>query len=166
MRVLALAGGLAGAVALSQYPEYSQQYVQRLSGAVDELGAVTFAFDTSAKVAGLTRDEALEQMQGSAFGDSFSGDMRSRINRYERLNSDYLALSGALPLERLARFYHISDPELARRTWDDFQPAVPVTPEGLIAAGIGFVTGWSVIAIGLGILFGRRRRDRHRSFVR
>ena len=59
MRILALAGGIAGAVALSQFPEFSQQYVQRLSGAVDELRAVTFAFDTAAKVGGLSREEAL-----------------------------------------------------------------------------------------------------------
>jgi len=43
MRILATAGGIAGAVALSQFPEFSQQYVQRLSGATDELRAVTVA---------------------------------------------------------------------------------------------------------------------------
>ena len=37
IRTLTLAGALAGAVSLSQFPEFSQQYLQRLSGAVDEL---------------------------------------------------------------------------------------------------------------------------------
>lgn len=36
-RVLALAGGLSGAVGLSQFPEFSQQYLQRLAGQVDAL---------------------------------------------------------------------------------------------------------------------------------
>ena len=40
MRAIAVAGGLAGAAGLSQFPEFSQQYVQRLGGAVDELTAV------------------------------------------------------------------------------------------------------------------------------
>ena len=35
LRVLAVAAGLAGAGTLSQFPEFSQQYVQRLGGAVD-----------------------------------------------------------------------------------------------------------------------------------
>ncbi|MEJ2018683.1 MAG: DUF2937 family protein [Maritimibacter sp.] len=105
MRILALAGGIAGAVTLSQFPEFSQQYVQRLSGAVDELRAVTLAFDTSARVAGLTRDEALDEMSGTSFGASFSEDLGQQVYRYDRLNADYQALARAAPLERLARFY-------------------------------------------------------------
>ncbi|MBU0778826.1 MAG: DUF2937 family protein, partial [Alphaproteobacteria bacterium] len=34
IRALALIGGLAGGAALSQYPEFSQQYLQRLAGQV------------------------------------------------------------------------------------------------------------------------------------
>lgn len=157
MRILALAGGIAGAAALSQFPEFSQQYVQRLSGAVDELRAVTFAFDTAAKVGGLSRDEALEELQGTRFGDSFSGDMRARIARFERLDADYAALAQAQPLQRLARFWHIRDADLARRTWDDFQPAVPLNSEGLVFAGLGYAGGWLAVALVLGALFGRRR---------
>jgi hypothetical protein len=158
MRILALAGGIAGAVALSQFPEFSQQYVQRLSGAVDELRAVTFAFDTTARVAGLSREEALDKMGGSDFTDSLRDDMRARIYRYERLNADYQALAAAAPLERLARFYRIRDADLARRTWDDYQPAVPVTAEGLTSAGIGFAGGWVLVSLLLALLLRPLRR--------
>ena len=160
MRILALAGGIAGAVALSQFPEFSQQYVQRLSGAADELRAVTFAFDTAARVGGFTREEALGELRGTGFGDQFSDDMRTRIYRYERLNADYQALASAQPLQRLARVWRIRDPELVQRTWDDFQPAVPVTSEGLIFAGIGYAGGWLLVTLVLGLLFGRRRLRR------
>ncbi len=160
MRILALAGGIAGAVALSQFPEFSQQYIQRLSGAADELRAVTIAFDTAARVGGLTREEALGELQGTRFGDQFSGDMRTRIYRYERLNADYQALASAAPLQRLARAWRFRDPELAQRTWDDFQPAVPVASEGLIFAGIGYAGGWLLVTLVLGLLFGRRRLRR------
>ena len=37
LRALTLAAGLTGAAGASQFPEFSQQYVQRLGGAVDEL---------------------------------------------------------------------------------------------------------------------------------
>lgn len=160
MRILATAGAIAGAVALSQFPEFSQQYVQRLSGAVDELRAVTIAFDTAARVGGLSREEALAQLKGTGFGDQFSDDMRTRIYRYERLNADYQALAGAAPLQRLARAWRFRDPELARRTWDDFRPAVPVTSEGLVFAGIGYAGGWLLVTLVLGALFGRRRTRR------
>ncbi|WP_300519133.1 DUF2937 family protein [Aliiroseovarius sp.] len=66
IRVLALVGGLGGAVTLSQFPEYSQQYLQRLAGAVDELSAVVAAFDASAAGFDLTRVEALAT--GIGFG--------------------------------------------------------------------------------------------------
>ena len=47
-KILAVAGGLAGAAGLSQYPEFSQQYTQRLAGQVDALGLVVADFEASA----------------------------------------------------------------------------------------------------------------------
>ncbi|GGD38445.1 DUF2937 family protein [Sinisalibacter lacisalsi] len=158
MRILALAGGIAGAVAMSQFPTFSQQYVQRLSGAVDELRAVTIAFDTTARVAGLSREEALGLMGGSEFQNRLRDDMRSRIYRYERLNADYQALAAAAPLERLAKAYRIRDADLARRTWDDFEPAMPMTTEGFVAAGIGFAAGWGLVTLLLGLALRPLRR--------
>ncbi len=32
LRAITLAGGIVGAAGMSQFPEYSQQYVQRLGG--------------------------------------------------------------------------------------------------------------------------------------
>ena len=162
MRILALAGGLAGAMALSQFPEFSQQYVQRLAGATDELRAVAIAFDTTARVAGLSREQALDAMGGTDFQDRLRDDMRARIYRYERLNADYQALAGAAPLQRLARFWHLSDLDLAERTWADFRPAVPVTAEGAIFGAIGFAGGWGIMSLLLGLFIRPRRRARLR----
>ena len=155
-----MAGGIAGAVALSQFPEFSQQYLQRLSGAVDELRLVTAAFDLTARASGLSREAALAEIGGTAFTDDLRANMAANFDRYERLEVDYNALSGVDPLSRLARFWHFRDVDLARRTWDDFRPAMPVTMDGLIFAGIGFGAGWALIAGLLGLLarpFRRRR---------
>ncbi|MEO1364377.1 MAG: DUF2937 family protein, partial [Pseudomonadota bacterium] len=59
-RALMLAGGFAGAALTSQFPEYSQQYTQRLGGAVDALAEVVADFDASARAEGLSREAALD----------------------------------------------------------------------------------------------------------
>lgn len=158
IRVLALVGGLGGAVTLSQFPEYSQQYLQRLAGAVDELSAVVAAFDASAAGFDLTRVEALERMGGSAFQNQLQEDMAANIARLERLGADYAALSGTAPLERLTMVWRLRDSELAARTWDDFRPAMPVTRDGALATGIGFGAGWLMVAGLLRGLIGLSRR--------
>ena len=154
IRTLTMAGGIAGAVALSQFPEFSQQHMQRMSGAVDELRGVVVAFDLTATANGLTRQEALNRMQGDDFQEGLRDTIETSIRRYERLSTNLTALRSATPLERLGQFYRFSDTDLAQRTWDDFKPAVPVTTDGLIAAGIGFLIGW----LGLGLLFAGLRR--------
>ena len=160
VRVLSLAGGLAGATGLSQFPEFSQQYLQRLGGAVDELSRVVADFDASAAAEGLTREAALAEMAGTQFVERRQTDMARTIARYNRLTADLAALRDATPFERAAQPQRFTDPEIVTRTWDDFKPAVPVTIEGLGFAGIGFVVGWFVLSVVLGLLgrpFRRRR---------
>ena len=55
LRAITMAGGLVGAAGLSQFPEFSQQYVQRLGGAVDELSRFVAEFDADAAAVGMTR---------------------------------------------------------------------------------------------------------------
>ena len=40
LKILSIVGAVAGAAGLSQFPEFSQQYLQRLAGKVDALGLV------------------------------------------------------------------------------------------------------------------------------
>ncbi len=149
IRTLSMAAGIAGAVGFSQFPEFTQQYMQRLSGAVDELRAIVLAFDATAASAGMTREEALADLDGSAFQSDLQTALAGQINRYEALSADYSALRQADPLARLAQLHRFTDPDLARRTWEDFRPAVPASTDGLMFAGIGFAGGW----LGLGLLF-------------
>jgi hypothetical protein len=144
--MIAIAGGLAGGVALSQFPEFSQQYLQRLAGQVDALGAVTADFDASAAKANLTREEALASMQGTDFLGFRQADMRTAFVRYERLNSDLTMLREAGPVERLMLPQRFDDLELLRATWGDYQAAVPATTAGLTTGAVGFGAGWAAIA--------------------
>ena len=146
LRLVALLGGLAGAAGMSQFPEYSQQYTQRLAGAVDELRVVVEDFDASAAAAGLTRDEALAELSGSAFLDRRQADMTRVIHRYERLDANLSAYAEAGPFARLGLTPQVADSEIAAKAWADFKPAVPLTVEGVGFAGIGYTGGWLVLA--------------------
>lgn len=159
MRKLALAGGVAGAVACSQFPEFSQQYLQRLAGQVDALTQVQSDFDATASKAGYTRDQALAELSGAGFVGAQGDMMRLTFTRLERLRGDLALLRSAAPLERMAMPHRLADRDLLRATWADFKPAVPVTSEGFIAAGVGYALGW-VLVMGVLALLGRVVRRR------
>ena len=142
LRILALAGGLAGGVGLSQFPEFSQQYLQRLAGQVDALSGVVQDFDRSATRNLMTRDQALAEMTGTPFLEDRRADLGATFARHDRISAHLTDLRAASPLARLAMPQKLGDAETLAATWADFRPAVPVTFDGLIAAAIGFVAGW------------------------
>lgn len=160
MALLRLTAAVLLAVVLSQFPAFSDQYVQRLGGQVDALTQVAADFDRSAERAGLTRGEALADLSGSAFRDAHARDMQRVFDRLGRARSDLALLRAASPLERIALPHRLRDVDTLRATWGDFRPAVPVTSSGLLAAGFGFLLGWVVAGL-LGRLFALpfRRRD-------
>ena len=161
-RVLAILGGVSGAVALSQFPEFSQQYLQRLAGKVDALTAVAVQFDATAAKNGMTREAGLAAMAGSPVLTDQQADMRATLARQAQLAGNLASLRDASPLVRLAMPQRFGDVETLRATYADFRPAIPATTEGAITAGVGYVGGWLLIG-GLGALlsrlFSRRRSD-------
>ncbi len=152
VRALTLAGGLAGAAGLSQFPEFSQQYVQRLGGAVDELGRVVADFDASAQAEGLSREQALEQMVGTDFVERRRADMQRSFERYARLRADLGALQSAGPFTRAYQVHRFSDRDIAGRAAMAFKPAVPLNFEGAIFALVGLLAGFTMVKTLLAIL--------------
>ena len=143
-RLIAGIGGLGLAVVLSQFPEYTQQYTQRLGGAVDELKVITEEFDRSANESGLTRSAALERY--STANDAFLAErgtsMTATFQRYDMLSDTLSRIQGAGPIERLQSLPAYLDTDIGRRTLENYQPAVPVTVEGILYAGAGFILGY------------------------
>ena len=161
-RALALVGGMSGAVGLSQFPEYSQQYIQRLAGAVDELTLFVQDFDSDAASVGLTREAALEDLAKSGdLGAARAETIGTTIVRYEKMSAALEVLQNSGPFTRAYNAVQFNDLDIAQAAMDDFKPAVPVTFEGAVFTGVGFFGGWIGIAILLGVLrlviFGRRR---------
>jgi len=158
-RILVFAGGLSGAVALSQFPEFSQQYVQRLAGQVDALARVEADFDRTATKAGLTREVALDELGTSGFSGQHAADLRATFARAEGLREDLALLRVAGVYERLVMPHRMADRALLQATWADFVPAVPVSLAGFLCAGIGYIAGWGLIS-GLLALLARPFRRR------
>ena len=147
-RMLAGVGGVGLAVMLSQFPEYAQQYTQRLGGAVDELRVVTADFDRAAQAAGLDREGALARYRASS--DSFLADrgesMQRTFVRYGQLSQTLEKIQGADPIERFKNLPAFLDTDIGRRTLENYQPAVPVTMEGLSYAAAGFGLGYLILS--------------------
>jgi len=147
-RIVACIGGLGLAVTLSQFPEYAQQYSQRLGGAVDELRVITEDFDRAAAIGGLDREQALARYGASS--DTFlagRGDsMAGTFSRYEQLRDTLARIQSAGPVERFQLLPAYMDSDIGLRTIENYQPAVPVTMEGVLYAGGGFLVGYLVMS--------------------
>jgi hypothetical protein len=153
-RTLALLGGLGLAVAFSQFPEYAQQYEQRLGGAVDELHAIVADFDQAAQKFGLGRQDALQHYLSSH--DSFLVDrgasMQRTLARYTALSEDLMQLQNAGPIQRLEHLGDYFDSDVGARALEAYKPAVPVTAEGFMWAIAGFIVGYLVVSVLVGFI--------------
>lgn len=156
-RAITLAAGLTGAATFSQFPEYSQQYVQRLGGAVDALSQVVADFDASAAAEGLTRAGALAQMTGSDFVDRRRADMERTFDRHARLSAQLQTVAEAGPFMR-AYYAAGADGEVARAALRNYEPAMPLTMPGAVFAGLGFLVGSGASSLIGGLLRAPFRR--------
>lgn len=160
-RIVAGLGGVGLALALSQFPEYAQQYTQRLGGAVDELKVITEDFDRAASEGGLDRATALARYSAST--DAFLADrgraMGGVFQRYEMLSATLAEIEGADAATRLRNLPAYLDTDIGQRTLAAYRPAVPLTAEAGLYAIAGFGLGYLVIAA-LGRLLGLVLRRR------
>jgi hypothetical protein len=147
-RMIAGVGGLGLALVLSQFPEYAQQYTQRLGGAVDELRVITEDFDRAAAEGGLDRATALGRYEASN-DDFLAGrgtSMTATFQRYDQLSTTLARIQNADAIERLQSLPAYLDTDIGRRTLESYKPAVPVTMEGILYAGAGFILGYLVLS--------------------
>ncbi|MEO1329118.1 MAG: DUF2937 family protein [Pseudomonadota bacterium] len=142
-QLLLLVFAALGAAVLSQGPSFADQYVQNLSGRIDELQRSIVAIERDV-AANLGRDESVSVLRA----------------RREKLTEHRGRLADAPPGLRLVELIRGYDREVADSALFDFQPSLPLTIEGgLHAVGgflIGRVLGWLLLS-GLGSF---RRRSR------
>lgn len=158
---MTMAFGLAGALSLSQAPEFAQQYRQRLGGALEELRRVVADFDADAAQNGMSRGEALTLHLTSPenlFRDRGTR-MQRTIERQALLEGQAAWFATLPPAARplaVARGY---DDTLLRGLWRDYEPGLPLTVQGGLWAAAGFGLG-AVLVILLTMPFQRWRRRR------
>lgn len=143
-RTASLAFGIVAAAALSQGPEFSQQYLQRLGGQIDEVDAQVAALDERASEAGLERGEYVRRfLDNPDRVIAREGDyMVSVLARHTVLHAAYDAIVVAPPWKRPWRMMQHYLPDTTRATFAAFRPAAPLTVDGLAYAGAGFLAGW------------------------
>ena len=155
---------MLGLAALSQFPEFAQQYRQRIGGGIDELATVIADFDKDAAERGLNREQGLVALGNSVeeLPQLRAKSMRKTIDRFENLTDQRDALEQAAPAWRPIHVLKYPDPQTLKGAWEIFEPAVPLTLAGLIWGGAG--------ALGAGLIgrapvsltrrARRRRQDR------
>ena len=137
----------------SQAPEFTQQYRQRLGGAIDELTIIIQNFDEQANHEGLDRQGALNVYAASR--EEFlrrQGDaLRRSFARYQSLSDQSQDLSAASPILRPLLVAQRPDRTIVANSWRDFGPALPVSVAGAVWAGFGMLAGM-IAAAGMGAL--------------
>ena len=70
-------------------------------------------------------------------------DMVQTIARADRLEEELEAMRSAGPLKRIYVLAKDFDPEIARHTLDNYEPAAPLSLEAVVAAGSAAICGWA-----------------------
>jgi hypothetical protein len=160
-RMLTMAMALLGGIFFSQAPEFTQQYRQRIGGALDELKIIISEFDSQANHNGLDRLSALSVYSRSseAFLKNQGESMQRTFRRYETLTEQQRDL--ALAPNPIKPFVLMKQPDSTTfaNAWRDFTPGIPVDAAGLIWGAGGLFCGWLTAA-----LLGAARRRAVRSF--
>lgn len=150
--------GLFGAALLSQFPEFFQQYTQRLGGRLDEVRAQVDALEQRATASGKTLNAYLEQFLVNRDRDvqQEGRALAVLVQRRAEMSTAYSALTDASQFWRARAFAEHVDWQIAEATARDYKPATPLTAESAIYSGAGFGAGCVVYSL----LFGWRRKRR------
>lgn len=147
LRRLALFLALLFGGAMTQLPEYAEQYRQRLGGAIDELSAVVASFDSDSQQIGLTEQGGIDRLlaNGDPFVQQRGTRMRETIARLQRLVQTQKDMDREGPVARLGTLATHYDSMIASRALQSFEPAVPTSAEALVLGAIGFVFGGGLV---------------------
>lgn len=161
---------IAGAATSAQFPEFVQQYLQRLGGRLDQTHDDLQRLLGDAQALGRSLEAYLDELlaSGSEVARQTAARELERLEQAERLERAYYALRDALPLERPLAFAEHFDAQIAQDTLAAFKPAMPVNAEGFVYAGVGMLLGLVLLAggersgraVGRGVRR-RLRRDRN-----
>lgn len=118
--------GAGGGMGLSQAPAYTHAYLQRLGGHLDEARRTLDLVERGILVPELTPAEREQAVAGFA-------------ERVSELEATFAAIEQAPPLVQPVMMMRHADPDIARRAWEAFSPAIPVDMPSLVYTSVGVV---------------------------
>lgn len=144
LRAVHLIFALLCAIAMSQFPAFHQQYLQRVGGALDELNRQVGDMDQRAAAQNMDRFDYIRHFQSNDDGViQAEGDaMLAMIARRERMTDALERLRNASWYTMLVEVAFHLEPDIATNTAKDFIPAVPLSLAGGAHAFLGFLIGW------------------------
>lgn len=126
-----------------QIPSFFVQYMQRLSGHIQELQRQLSTLRHLAEGSGRTLTQYIEKFLHQSDHD-FSGQglwMQGLVQRHSGLSQSWQALQEADAWHRPFVFLSEMDRNIAFGTMGEFQPAIAMSIEGLLYAFIGVLIG-------------------------
>lgn len=148
--------GLTGAVLLSQFPEFIQQYSQRLGGHLNELNIQVSELDSRAEKNGKERAAYIRHLieQPDDAAQREGRYLLVLLARQERIAKAHHALVERGGGIRMFAFVENFDWPIVDETLKAYKPALPFSGESALFSVIGFVAGAAIY----GLFFGLRRR--------
>ena len=147
---------LCCAAVTSQFPEFYQQYLQRIGGHLDQLQARTEEIAADARDKGLSTESYIESFLESEPHALEGQRMQESFQSYNHLKQAEESLGTAAIWSKPFQFSSSLHPGVASAALNHYKPAVPLSLEGLIYAAFGATGGW-LLCIGLGRLIHRVR---------
>jgi len=144
LSLLDRAFSVAGAVAFAQFPQFLQQYLQRMGGHLSELEGQVGFMRKSAEASSLTLPEYIQKFTESSIDPVFSRQgiiMQNMVDRYNHLSSALSSLQDATLYKKPLIFITHLNTDIVHETWGTYQPGIPTTLEGLAYAAVGMIFG-------------------------
>lgn len=132
-----------GALTAAQFPQFVQQYLQRLAGHAAEAQRLLARYEQAAGDAGMNFEAYVQRFRNDADPVvAEHGDIMAEVSaRAASLQEAVEALQNSHALNRPFVFLNHLDNEIAYQALLIFQPGVPTTAEGLIYALTGIALG-------------------------
>jgi hypothetical protein len=83
--------------------------------------------------------------------------MQANVERLESLQAHQQSMMQAGPFARVALMVRDGDRDVMEAAYQAFEPAMPVTEEGVVSAAAGFVAVWGGVLLLAGFLRSLRR---------
>lgn len=153
---------LAFGVILSQFPEFYQQYTQRVGGHLDGVKLQVADLDQRAASINKNRFEYIRRLlkNKDAVVQNEGHSLVRLLGSEIKLQSAFDSLNEPVALWRSARFVQHFDKNIAIATLNSYRPAIPLTVEGLAYFCSGAVLGWLSVLLA-SMLFRNQENQRN-----